>query len=323
MEPIKNENKAPQENISTSHNGAQPEKQSAKPVSPGNGKVAPRYRSLLWFTLVLLIVGAIWLCYWFFYLQYYQWTDDAYANGSMIKINSAIGGSVVAFYADDTDLVTEGQLLVSLDPTEYQIIYERELATLANVVLQVRQLHDTVLVNRAVLQNRQSLLSKAQYDYENRLQLIGSQAISNEDFIHAQDDLAIAESNLKQAQEQLKVSEDAFGNSSIEMHPLIEQQKAQISKAYYDLQHCSIYAPATGYVAQRSVNVGQWVSQTTNMMAVIPIDYVWVDANYKETQLTYMRIGQPAKISFDLYGSNVEYLGKVIGIASGSGSIFY
>ena len=187
-------------------------------------------------------------------------TDDAYANGNMININSAISGSVVAFYADDTDLVVEGQLLAALGPTPYQVIYNRELAALAAEVLQIRQLYDNVQVNQALVKNREAALSKAKYDYENRLQLIGSLAISNEDFIHSRDDLTIAETNLRQAQEQLKAAESAAGPTSPEQHPRIEQQKGNVRKAYYDLQHCSLFAPATGYIAQRQVEVGQWVS---------------------------------------------------------------
>lgn len=134
--------------------------------------------------------------------------------------------------------------------------------------------------------------------------------------------MSLAETSLKQAEEQLKVSEDARGNTAMEIHPMILEQKAKVRRAYYNLQHTSIYAPVTGYVAKRSVNVGQWVTPTTNMMAIIPTDYVWVDANFKETQLTDMRVGQPATVWLDLYGSNVEFKGKVLGISSGSGSAF-
>lgn len=131
-----------------------------------------------------------------------------------------------------------------------------------------------------------------------------------------------AELELKQAEYQLQVTRDAAGNTVPERHPLIEQQKASIRNAYYNLKHCEILAPSTGYIAQRNVNVGQWVTPTTHLMALIPIDYMWVDANFKETQLTYMRVGQPAKVWFDMYGSKVEYQGHVLGIASGSGSVF-
>jgi membrane fusion protein, multidrug efflux system len=281
-----------------------------------------RSHIIWWVTIVLILIAIGWACLWLFYFQYHKFTDDAYANGSMITINAVVPGSVVAFFADDTDLVNEGQLLVLLDPTNYQIEYEKQLASLAASVLQVRQLYDTVKANRANKESKRVKLGKARFDYDNRAKLVDSLAVSNEDFIHAKDDLTIAEQELKQAEYQLQVSLDAAGNTPQEKHPLIEEQKAAVREAFYNLQHCSIYAPATGYVAQRSVDVGERVALNTALMAVIPTDYVWVDANFKETQLTYMRVGQPASVTFDLYGSDVEFEGKVLGIASGSGSVF-
>ncbi len=281
-----------------------------------------RSKALIWFTLFLLLAGIGWFCYWFFFLQYHEYTDDAYISGNLIPINSAINGSVIAFYADDTDLVKEGQLLVLLDPTDYKIIYENELATLAQVVLQVRQLYDTVLVDQAAVESKKATVANLLYDYENRLQLVGSLAVSNQDFVHAKNNLLVAQLDLQQAENQLKVAQAAAGNTPPERHPLIEQQKSRVRSAYYNLQHTEIIAPATGYVAQRNVNVGQWVTPNTNLMAIIPTNYMWVDANYKETQLTYMRVGQPASVWLDIYGDDVEYKGKVLGIASGTGSVF-
>ena len=297
------------------------------PIEPANQKPAPQpvknNRHLIWwFTLFLLLTGLIWFLLYIFYFQYYESTDDAYANGNLINVNSAISGSVVAFYADDTDLVQEGQMLARLDCTDYQVRYEKELATLASTVLQVRQLYDNVRASRTTVENKRVAWRKAKYDYKNRSELVGSQAISNEDYIHAQDDLHTAELDLQLAEMQLIIAKDLAGSTDPEKHPNIEQQKAAVREAYYQLFHCVIYAPTTGYIAQRNVDVGEWVTPATPLMAIIPTDYVWVDANYKETQLTYMRVGQPATVWFDMYGRKVKYHGKVLGIASGSGSVF-
>lgn len=290
--------------------------------SENNNKNKKRSKTLLWVSFALGIIALAWLGYYVFYLRFHEYTDDAYANGSLINLQSAIPGSVVAFYADDTDFVKEGQLLVLLDATDYQLAYGRELAALASTVLQVRQLYDSVDVNRANTESKRVTASRALYDFQNRQNLVNSQAVSKEDFTHSKDDLSIAQHDLELAESQLKVALAAAGNTSIEQHPLIEQQKERVRQAYYDLAHCAIYAPATGYVAKRAVNVGMRVTNTTNLMAIIPTDYMWVDANFKETQLTYMRIGQPATVWFDLYGSKVPFKGKVLGIASGSGSVF-
>lgn len=281
-----------------------------------------RTRIILIFSLFLILIALGWLGLWFFYFQYHEKTDDAYANGNLIPINSAISGSLTAFFADDTDYVQEGQLLATLDCTEYQITYEKELATLSATTLEVIKLYDQVDVYRATVTAKQSALAQAQYDYANRLHLVDSGAISNEDFVHSKDTLLMNEAELKQAESQLQVSLDAMGTTPLEKHPLIEEQKARVRAAYIHLQHCAIYAPATGYIAKRSAEVGQWVTPATSLMVVIPTNYVWVDANFKETQLRYMRIGQPARVWFDLYGSKIKYEGEVLGIASGTGSVF-
>jgi membrane fusion protein (multidrug efflux system) len=281
-----------------------------------------RSRYLWLFTFLLIIIGAAWFLLWFFYLQFHVRTDDAYSNGSIVPLNSVIPGSVIAFYADDTDLVLEGQLLAELDKTYYQIEYEKTLATLAAQTLRIKQSAEDVFTAQANVEVRKSLLSKARFDYENRSQLVDSKAISKEDFIHSRDDLTIAENELKKAESQLKSAQDIIGNGPLETHPLIEEKKADVREAYFNLTHCSLYAPATGHVAKRGVNVGQAINRTTDLMGIIPTDYVWVDANYKETELTHMRVGQPATVTFDMYGSDVVYEGKVLGIASGSGSVF-
>lgn len=281
-----------------------------------------RNHTLLWFSMVLIFLSLSWYCLWFFYLRYYESTDDAYANGNMVNINSSVPGSVIAFYADDTDLVIEGQLIVQLDHTDYQIKYEKELATLAATVLHVQTLYDNIGTARAIVENRKAQFSKSEFDYENRAHLIDSRAISKQEFIHSRDDLNTAKASLEEAENQLKTAIDAAGNTPIENHPLLVEQKAKVRSAFYDLQHCNIYAPSTGYVAMRTVEVGQWARPSTNLMAIIPMDYLWVDANFKETQLEKMRIGQPASVWFDLYGSKHKFEGKVIGIASGTGSVF-
>jgi membrane fusion protein (multidrug efflux system) len=269
---------------------------------------------------VALAIG--WVLLWLFYLRYHETTDDAYVSGNMINVTSVIPGSPIAFFADDTDLVKEGQLLVLLDCTEYQIKFDLELETLASTVLRVRQLYDNVKQNTANVENKRIMLERARYDYENRSKLVNTLAISNEDYIHSKDDFTLAEINYRQAQHQLDIAIDAAGNTPIERHPDIEAQKARVRQAFYFVRHCSIYAPATGFIAQRQVEVGQWATPSTPLMAIIPINYMWVDANFKETQLTYMRIGQPATVTFDIYGKHPVFEGKVLGIASGTGNVF-
>jgi membrane fusion protein (multidrug efflux system) len=293
---------------------------SSSPLSPSN--TIKRNRKLWGFTLILVLASLSWGLLYVLYLQSYETTDDAYASGNMININPSITGSVIAYYVDDTDFVTEGQLLVQLDQTEYLLKYEHSLASLASTVLEVRQLYEKVKASQSTLEARKIALSKANYDYENRSHLVEMQAISKEEYTHSKADLSIAKATHQIAEAELAAAIAAVGNTSLECHPLLIEAKSQVRKSYYDLQHCRIYAPATGYVAQRTVNVGQSVRPQTPLMAIISQNDYWVEANFKETQLKFMRIGQPATISFDMYGSKIEYVGKVVGIASGSGSKF-
>jgi len=319
----------PPEETPKPEQGAQtPPPSDGKPSKPelplGDHPLRSNHRgwALYLFTLALIIVGLAGFLLWFLDLQFCVTTDDAYANGNKVSLNPSIPGSVIAFYADDTDLVIQGQLLVELDPTYYEFSYQKALARLAAQAMELSQLSDDVLVNQAMVDIKKVMQSKARFDYDNRSQLIDAKAISHEDFIHSQEDLTIAENELRKAEYQLKLSQDALGLTSLETHPLIEEKKGEVREAYYYLKCCKLYAPVTGYVAQRSVNVGQSVTPTTDLLAIIPTEDVWVEANFKETELTYMRIGQPATVWFDLYGSSVKYQGHVLGIASGSGSIF-
>lgn len=292
----------------------------ATPTENGGG--GQRSSSVLLLTFAIIVIGLGWFLLWYFYLSYYESTDDAYVNGNLINVTPVISGPVVAFFADDTDLVRKGQVLVLLDETEHRVRFEKELASLAAVALQVRQLYDNVRANSVTVNSKRVSLSKARYDYENRKQLVGSLSVSQEDFTHARDALSLAELDLKFAEEQLQIAKDLAGNTKVENHPQIEAQKGAVREAFYSLKHCVIHAPATGYVAKRTAEVGQWASPTSPLMAIIPTDYMWVDANYKETQLSNMRIGQPATVTFDIYGGSVKFEGKVLGIASGSGSVF-
>lgn len=295
--------------------------QATKETSPPV-KWKKHNHTILWITLIILTVGIICALLWFLYFQFHESTDDAYVNGNMVNVTTVISGTPIAFFADDTDLVMEGQLLVQLDPTPFRITYDKEISQLAATVLYVKQLYDKVKESRIQVANKLILAKRALYDYKNRHALVDSKAVSDEEFIHAKEIFISAKLSWQQAKTQLQIALDAAGNTALDKHPQIEAQKAVVRQAYYNLQHCAIYAPTTGYVAQRSVEVGQWVTATTFMMAIIPTDYIWIDANFKETQLTYMRIGQPAELSIDLYGSSLKFQGKVLGIALGTGSVF-
>ncbi|MBS4167661.1 HlyD family efflux transporter periplasmic adaptor subunit [Parachlamydia sp. AcF125] len=296
-----------------------PSDESRKPLTESaNSKKKP----LILLTSAILLIALCWLLLWLFHFRFYQSTDDAYVNGNLVKVTPAISGTPIAFFADDTDLVEAGQLLVLLDPTLYKIQYEQELAKLSSAALQVMQMYDTVKVCQSTVENKKVQLQRAQYDFLNRKNLVDLKAVTNEDYVHSRDAFMTAKLDYQQALDQLQVALDAAGNTPREEHPILLAQKKAVRQAYYHLKHCSIYAPCRGHIAKRTVEVGQTVTPQSNLMAIIPQDYMWVDANFKETELTHMRVGQPATVTFDIYGKGVEFEGKVLGIGSGTGSVF-
>lgn len=288
-------------------------------VVKNNGK---RNSKLIYLTIGLLLIGLIWLLIWFFYLRFYESTDDAYVNGYLINVTSVVDGTPIAYYADDTDLVEEGQLLVRLDPTPFQVTFDQELATLATTARQVKQIYDQVAISRASLQEAQKNYEQAVFDYENRKNLVHTEAVSQEDYIHSKTNFEIAELNIRKASSTLIYVESAAGDTPMQLHPLITSQREKVKNAFYRLQHTTIYAPARGHIAQRAVEVGQRVSAGMPLMAIVPQAGMWIDANFKETQLTSMRVGQPATIKIDLYGRKAAFTGTVLGISSGTGSVF-
>lgn len=293
---------------------------SDDPLKPVNGN--RRKAAMFGLVSFILLIGLVWFLLWFFYLRFYEYTDDAYVNGNRVNLRPVIAGTPIAFFADETDFAIEGQLLVSLDPTAHQVAFDKQLSQLASTVLHVREIYANVPVQEARVENQKTKVSKARYDFDNRHQLVESSAISEEDYTHSQDDLKLAMSMLQEAESQLKLAEEVRGPTELADHPLIQAAREAAKEAYYHLVHCSIYSPCNGYIGKRSVQIGQWVTQETSLMAIIPLEGMWIDANFKETQLTKMRMGQPAQVTFDIFGSDVKFDGKVIGIGFGTGSMF-
>jgi membrane fusion protein, multidrug efflux system len=169
---------------------------------------------------------------------------------------------------------------------------------------------------------RQVAVQKARADYERRVSLAASGAISAEELSHARDALTAAESSLTTAEQQLQTNKVLVDDTVVASHPDVRAAAAQYRAAYLTEVRTTIVAPVTGYVAKRSVQVGQRVQPGTPLMAVVPLHAVWIDANFKETQLTHMRIGQPVEITSDVYGHSVKYKGKVLELGVGTGGAF-
>jgi membrane fusion protein (multidrug efflux system) len=224
--------------------------------------------------------------------------------------------------ADDTQTVKIGDPLVALDPADSKVALDQAEANLAQTVRQVRTLFVNDNQYEAQVALRKSDLSRAQDDLRRRMTVAQTGAVSQEEISHARDAVRGAQAALDSAQQELASNRSLTSNTTIASHPNVLAAAAKVRDSYINYARNTLPAPVTGYVAKRSVQVGQRVSPGNPLMAIVPLNAVWVDANFKEVQLKHMRIGQPVELTADLYGSSVVYHGKVIGFSAGTGSAF-
>ncbi|QCP49967.1 HlyD family efflux transporter periplasmic adaptor subunit [Trinickia violacea] len=284
-----------------------------------NGK---RKRMMTLLVIVILIAAVAYGLYYFLDARFHEDTDDAYVNGNVVQITPQVTGTVIAVNADDTQTVKEGAPLVVLDGADARITLQQAEANLGQTVRQVRGLFVDDNQYEAQVALRQSDLSKAQDDLHRRMQVAQTGAVSQEEISHARDAVRAAQASLDAAQQQLASNRALTANTTIATHPNVMAAAAKVRDAYLAYARNTLPAPVTGYVAKRSVQVGQRVSPGTPLMAIVPLNAVWVDANFKEVQLKHMRIGQPVEMTADVYGSSVTYHGTVIGFSAGTGSAF-
>jgi membrane fusion protein (multidrug efflux system) len=281
-----------------------------------------RKRMMTLLVVVIAIAAIAYGLYYFLVARFHESTDDAYVNGNVVQITPQVVGTVIAVKADDTQTVKAGDPLVLLDPADSQVALAQAEANLAQTVRQVRGLFANDDQYRAQVALRQSDLSKAQDDLRRRLTVAQTGAVSLEEISHARDAVNSAQASLDSAQQQLVSNRALTANTTVSTQPNVLAAAAKVRDAYLANARNTLPAPLDGYVAKRSVQVGQRVSPGTPLMSVVALNAVWVDANFKEVQLKHMRIGQPVELTADVYGSSVVYHGKVVGFSAGTGAAF-
>ncbi len=285
----------------------------------------PRSARKRWLAIVVgafALIGIAYGAYWALVLRYEQSTDDAYVSGNVVQITPQIAGTVVGIGADDTQFVNAGQTLVELDPADARIALEQAEAKLAKSVRDVRGLFATTAQLQAQVDVRSADVARAAEDLQRRERLASSGAVSGEELQHARDAMATAKAAQNAAQQELAANQARVERTTVANHPDVLAAAAQVHDAYLDVARTKLTAPVSGYVAKRSVQLGQRVAPGAPLMAIVPLDQVWVDANFKEAQLASMRVGQPVTLKADLYGGKVEYHGSVAGFGAGTGSAF-
>ena len=281
-----------------------------------------RTRLLLAVATICVIAGVAWAAYWFLDLSLRERTDDAYVSGNRVVISAQVSGTVIAVLADDTQLVKAGQVLVKLDPIDAETSLNRNSSALAQTVRQVRQLKLTAGQYDAVVDSRKLELVRAQEDLAKRQPLLAEHAIAAEEVRHARESVQMAQAALLQAVNQANSAHALVDGTKVEDNPAVLQAKAAFRDAWIAAQRNSVVAPVAGYVAERSVQLGQHVQAGEALMTVVPLNALWIDANFKEGQLRHLRIGQPAQVRSDLYGSEHIFHGRVLGMSAGTGAAF-
>jgi membrane fusion protein (multidrug efflux system) len=298
---------------------------AAVTTAPAGVATPLRQRRRTWLVILgvaLVIIALVTLLWWWLYASNYQSTDDAYVAGDLVGVMSQLSGTVVAIGADETDRVQAGQELVKLDGTDERLALAAAEQQLARTVRQVR----TVFANRgqgtAVVGQRRADLDRALADLNRRKDLAASGAVSAEELGHARDAVNAARDALTAAQKTLAASAALVGRTGVADNPDVQAAATAVENAWLNLQRTSVRSPVSGYVARRAVQLGERITPGTPLLAVVPLERMRIEANFKEVQLKHMRIGQPVKVVSDMYGGRVEFHGTVAGLGLGTGAAF-
>ena len=291
------------------------------PTAP-KGNPALRRRLLVVLAAVVVVALVIWAVFHFLLAAPEEETDDAYVAGDVVAITARDPGTVVSLHADNTQSVRAGRPLIELDPVTADVNVAAAEADLARAVRATRADFTRVSQSDAAIVEAAAQLARARDDYARRRGAAAEGAVSGEELSHAADAVKVAAANLRLAREQRAQAASAVEGTNADTNPAVLAAIAAYRRAAITRSHMSIVAPIDGVVAQRTVQVGQQVAQGTPLMAIVPLTRLWVDANFRETQLKDLRIGQPASVVADMYGDDVVYHGRVVGLAAGSGNAF-
>ena len=297
------------------------DQQTDTPTS-SNNKSQQRKKGLSIFILLLLLIAIGSAAYWYFFIKGFEETEDAYVSGNQVMVSAQVAGNISKINVDNMDPVQAGDVLLELDDTNAKLSFEQAKSNLANAVRQVSQLNYTVKQLKSAVRANEITLAQAQGNLNRRVQLVKDGAIDKESFQHAKEAVELAKANLTTSQNQLGANQALLLDGPLSEQPQIQSAVSNLKQAWLNLERTKIRSPIKGYVARRNAQVGQAVSVGGALMAVVTTEQMWLDANFKETQLTHMRIGQPVEIHFDLYGKDKTFNGKVVGIEMGTGSAF-
>lgn len=297
-------------------------KPSANDVAD-NGRSKRKRRIILsLLALAFIVIGCIWVVLWMLVFSQRETTDDAYVGGNLVTVSAQVPGTVISVATDDTQRVEPGQVLVQLDPTDAQLTLAKAKSALAQAVRQVRQQTESAGQFDAAIAAKRDQVQRAQSDLKRREPLLAEHAVAPEEVAHLRQALVNARAALDAALRQAAGAHAMIDGINVANNPTVLQARAAFREAWVNAHRDAIVAPIEGYVAQRSVQLGSHVQPGQSLLTIVPLHNLWVDANFKESQLAHIRIGQPVKVNTDVYGGAVTFHGHVAGLAAGTGSAF-
>lgn len=260
--------------------------------------------------------------WWMWEGSHYVSTDNAYVGAATAQINSQTSGQILEVRVADTDQVKRGDVLATIDPSDAQLTVNKADADYRRALQRVEQYFAQEAQAEANVKAREADLSRALQDYRRRANLASSGAISEEELTTVRSAYEAAQANLRAAQQSLAAQQALTRGVSIDHHPETDAARAALDNANLTLGRTVIRAPIDGVVTQKRAEIGQRIDPGQPMMAIAPLSDAYVDANFKEGQLAHVQIGQPVKLTSDLYGEHVVFHGVVKGLGGGTGSAF-
>jgi len=267
-----------------------------------------RGRLLLLFGGTVAAVAVVAALWWLLVGSRYVSTDDAYVNVSSAQVTPLTNGRVMEVRVHDAEAVNRGDVLVVIDPADAELALAQAEAGYGATVRKI----ETYFAQTAA---RRADYERTRLDYARRAKIGGTGAVSKEE-------LSGYRAAYEAAAAALEAAEALTRGTDVAHHPEVLAAKAQLETAKLNLSRTVITAPVAGIVAQRSVQVGQMAAAGRPVMTVVPVQDVYVDANFKENQLARVRSGQPVELVSDLYGSSVTFHGRVAGVGGGTGAAF-
>lgn len=259
-----------------------------------------------------------------FWLEARDWvsTDDAYVTGDLLQIGAQSAGIVVEVLAENTQYVPAGAVLVRLDGTPARFTWEEARAHLGDVVRRIAARFAEAEGLKHRVEARRATIARLRHDRERFLEAVAEEAIPRQQLQNVEDQILETEAELRQAQAELASVEALIRGTTPTTHPAVAEAAARLRECYLEYARRNVLAPAAGYVARRRVQVGDRVEPGTPLLAILPLDHLWVEANFQEQDLARVRAGQEAEVRVDMLGREAPYHGRVEGIHPGTGSLF-